>query len=73
MNDAQDITKPNGKVHRIHDDGRIPEDNPFVKEPGAYPSIWTYGNRNPQGIDMNPATGEIWATEHGPRGGDELL
>jgi glucose/arabinose dehydrogenase len=72
MNDAQDITKPNGKVHRIHDDGRIPEDNPFVNEPGAYPSIWTFGNRNPQGIDMNPATGEIWATEHGPRGGDEL-
>ncbi|MEX0322639.1 MAG: PQQ-dependent sugar dehydrogenase [Puniceicoccaceae bacterium] len=72
MNDAQDITKPNGKVHRIYDDGRIPQDNPFVKEPGAYASIWTYGNRNPQGVDMNPATGEIWATEHGPRGGDEL-
>ncbi len=72
MNDAQDITKPNGKVHRIHDDGRIPQDNPFVKEPDAYPSIWTYGNRNPQGIDQDPVTGEIWATEHGPRGGDEL-
>lgn len=72
MNDAQDITKPNGKVHRIHDDGRIPKDNPFVDEPGAYKSIWTYGNRNPQGLDMDPATGNIWATEHGPRGGDEL-
>ncbi len=72
MNDAQDLTRPNGKVHRIHDDGRIAEDNPFVAQLEAYPSIWSYGHRNPQGLDQHPVTGEIWATEHGPRGGDEL-
>jgi glucose/arabinose dehydrogenase len=69
---AQDLTKPNGKVHRIHDDGRIPADNPFVDVPGAIPSIWSYGHRNPQGLDLDPVTGEIWSTEHGPRGGDEI-
>jgi glucose/arabinose dehydrogenase len=69
--DAQDITKPNGKIHRIQDDGRIPADNPFVNEPGAFKSIWTYGNRNPQGLAFDPATGVLWETEHGPRGGDE--
>jgi glucose/arabinose dehydrogenase len=70
--DAQDITRPNGKMHRVFDDGRIPPDNPFVSRPGAIPSIWTYGNRNPQGLDLHPVTGELWETEHGPRGGDEL-
>jgi glucose/arabinose dehydrogenase len=70
--DAQDLTRPNGKIHRIHDDGRIPTDNPFVKTPGAFPSIWTYGNRNPQGLDFDPRTGLLWEAEHGPRGGDEL-
>ncbi|MBC8039078.1 MAG: PQQ-dependent sugar dehydrogenase [Opitutaceae bacterium] len=70
--DAQDLTKPNGKIHRVHDDGRIPADNPFVKTPGAIPSIWTYGNRNPQGLRFDPVTGELWSHEHGPRGGDEL-
>ena len=69
---AQDLTKPNGKIHRLHDDGRIPEDNPFVDSPGAYPSIWSYGHRNPQGLTLRPGTNEIWETEHGPRGGDEL-
>jgi len=69
---AQDYTNPNGGMHRIHDDGRIPEDNPFVDMPGAIKSLWTYGNRNPQGVDVHPTTGEIWAAEHGPRGGDEL-
>jgi glucose/arabinose dehydrogenase len=68
---AQDITRPNGKIHRIFDDGRIPEDNPFFDESGAYKSIWSFGHRNPQGLDMDPVTGEIWGTEHGPRGGDE--
>jgi glucose/arabinose dehydrogenase len=72
MHEAQDLTLPNGKIHRIHDDGRIPAENPFVDQSGAYPSIWTYGNRNPQGLDLDPRTGEIWSTEHGPRGGDEL-
>lgn len=69
---AQDIKRPNGKIHRIFDDGRIPEDNPFVNEPDAYKSIWCYGNRNPQGLDANPVTGVLWETEHGPRGGDEV-
>lgn len=69
---AQDLKRPNGKIHRIHDDGRIPDDNPFVNEPGAIKSIWTYGNRNPQGLDFDPRTGVLWSTEHGPRGGDEL-
>jgi len=70
--DAQDLTRPNGKIHRLHDDGRIPADNPFVNEPDAFRSIWTYGNRNPQGLDFDPRTGLLWETEHGPRGGDEL-
>ena len=69
---AQDLNVPNGKVHRLHDDGRIPEDNPFVGTPGAVPSIWSYGHRNPQGMDRHLETGALWATEHGPRGGDEL-
>ncbi|MFO7725187.1 MAG: PQQ-dependent sugar dehydrogenase [Oceanipulchritudo sp.] len=69
---AQDPASPNGKVHRIHDDGRIPEDNPFQSEAEAFPSIWTLGNRNIQGLDAHPRTGEIWASEHGPRGGDEI-
>ncbi len=61
-----------GKIHRIYDDGSIPEDNPFVNTPGAMPSIYSYGHRNPQGTCMHPETGEIWVTEHGPKGGDEL-
>lgn len=70
--DAQDITRPNGKVHRVMDDGKIPQDNPFVNTSNAVPSIWSYGHRNQQGLAQNPVTGELWATEHGPRGGDEL-
>jgi len=69
---AQDLTVPHGKIHRIYHDGRIPEGNPFYNDPGAYKSIWAYGNRNPQGLDLHPVTGELWETEHGPRGGDEL-
>lgn len=69
---AQDITRPNGKVHRIHDDGRVPKDNPFVHNTNAFPTIWSYGNRNPQGLAAHPVTGDLWETEHGPRGGDEL-
>lgn len=69
---AQDLSRPNGKIHRIHDDGRIPADNPFVDTPGAYPSVWSYGHRNPQGLDLDPRTGLLWETEHGPRGGDEV-
>ncbi|SFE37130.1 PQQ-dependent sugar dehydrogenase [Thermophagus xiamenensis] len=69
---AQDLTNHSGKIHRIHDDGKIPEDNPFVDTPGAIPSIWSYGHRNPQGLAFHPVTGELWETEHGPKGGDEL-
>ncbi|HWQ91514.1 MAG TPA: PQQ-dependent sugar dehydrogenase [Clostridia bacterium] len=72
MWDAQDLTRPNGKVHRLFDDGRIPPDNPFVGQSNALASIWSYGHRNPQGLDRHPVTGELWDTEHGPRGGDEL-
>jgi glucose/arabinose dehydrogenase len=61
-----------GKIHRLHDDGTIPGDNPFVNVEGALPSIYSYGHRNPQGVIMHPETGEIWAHEHGPRGGDEI-
>ena len=70
--DAQDLSRPNGKVHRIHDDGRVPKDNPFVGRKNALPTIWSYGHRNPQGLARNPATGDLWDAEHGPRGGDEL-
>jgi glucose/arabinose dehydrogenase len=69
---AQDLSRPNGKVHRINDDGSVPKDNPFVGRQGALPTIWTYGNRNPQGLTMRPGTNELWEVEHGPRGGDEL-
>jgi glucose/arabinose dehydrogenase len=70
--DEQDLSQPNGKLHRLNDDGSVPKDNPFVARPGALPSIWTYGHRNPQGLAFNPVTGDLWASEHGPRGGDEL-
>jgi aldose sugar dehydrogenase len=70
--EAQDLSQPNGKVHRIHDDGRVPQDNPFVGRGDALPTIWTYGNRNPQGLAKHPVTGQLYGAEHGPRGGDEL-
>ena len=61
-----------GKIHRIHDDGSIPADNPFVNTKDAMPSIYSYGHRNPQGVTMHPETGRIWTDEHGPKGGDEI-
>jgi aldose sugar dehydrogenase len=70
--DAQDLKNPLGKIHRVMDDGSIPSDNPFVKQAGAVGSIWSYGNRNPQGLQYHPVTGKMWATEHGPAAGDEL-
>jgi len=70
--DAQDLSKPNGKVHRIMDDGKVPADNPFLGVANAYPTLWSYGNRNAQGLALHPITGDLWETEHGPRGGDEL-
>lgn len=68
----QDITRDAGKVYRIHDDGRIPADNPFVGEKDAKPAIYSYGHRNPQGMAKHPKTGDIWTHEHGPKGGDEV-
>jgi glucose/arabinose dehydrogenase/cytochrome c553 len=68
----QNLQRPAGKIHRVHDDGRIPVDNPFANLEGAFPSTWTYGHRSPQGLEFNRATGKLWSTEMGPRGGDEL-
>jgi len=68
----QDITRDGGKIYRLKPDGSIPEDNPFVGKDGAREAIYSYGHRNPQGMDMHPETGEIWIHEHGPRGGDEV-
>ena len=69
---AQDLATHHGKVLRLHDDGRVPEDNPFVGRAGALPEIWSYGHRNEQGLVFDPASRELWLTEHGPQGGDEL-
>jgi len=68
----QDITRDCGKIYRLNDDGSIPKDNPFVGQTGAKEAIYTFGNRNPQGMAKHPETGEIWAHEHGPQGGDEI-
>ncbi len=70
-NNAQKLTNVKGKVHRVHDDGRIPADNPFVSKAGAIDSIWSWGHRNGQGLRFAP-DGTLWEVEHGPRGGDEL-
>ena len=64
--DAQDLALPYGKILRLNDDGRIPEDNPFVNVSGALRSIWSYGHRNPQGLVFNTRTQELWSSEHGP-------
>jgi len=72
MQNAQDLSNVKGKIHRIHDDGSVPEDNPFVNDRDAEPTIWAYGSRNAQGLAIDPNTGALWETEHGPKGGDEL-
>ncbi len=69
---AQDLSNHNGVMIRLHDDGRVPDDNPFAGERGALPEIWSYGHRSPQGLAIHPETGDLWETEHGPQGGDEL-
>ena len=69
---AQDLAKHNGTTVRLHDDGRVPADNPFVGKTGALPEIYTYGHRNAQGMAVHPETGDVWQNEHGPQGGDEL-
>ena len=69
---AQALDKLQGKLVRIHPDGRIPADNPFVGQAGARAEIWSYGHRNQQGAALNPWSGRLWSHEHGPRGGDEI-
>lgn len=72
MDGIQDLASPHGKIHRLHDDGRVPTDNPFVDVPGADKTVWTYGHRSPQGLEFDPVSRRLWGTEHGPRGGDEV-
>lgn len=69
---VQQLDKLQGKLVRIWPDGRVPDDNPFVKREGARPEIWSYGHRNMQGAALHPVTRKVWASEHGPMGGDEL-
>lgn len=69
---AQDLSTHTASVFRLHDDGSVPDDNPFTDVASAQPEIFTYGHRNIQGMDVHPVTGEIWAHEHGPKGGDEV-
>jgi glucose/arabinose dehydrogenase len=71
-NQAQKLDSRLGKILRIKDDGTIPADNPFVKQTGADPAVWSYGHRNIQGLFADRLSGKIWSTEHGARGGDEL-
>jgi glucose/arabinose dehydrogenase len=69
---AQNLRSQLGKIVRLNDDGSIPSNNPFVKTANANPSVWSYGHRNTQGLTFDAATGRIWQTEHGARGGDEV-
>ncbi len=68
----QNINRDGGKIYRLHDDGSIPSDNPFVSDPEAKHAVFSYGHRNPQGLTVHPETGKIWSHEHGPKGGDEI-
>lgn len=68
----QDLTRDGGKIYRLHTDGRIPKDNPFVNQKSAKHAIWSYGHRNPQGMWFDKTAQTLWSHEHGPRGGDEL-
>lgn len=72
MGQAQNRRNHQGTIARVNDDGSIPGDNPFIDHPDALPEIYTYGNRNVQGMALNPWTGIVWAQEHGPKGGDEV-
>ncbi|WP_262696211.1 PQQ-dependent sugar dehydrogenase [Kordiimonas aquimaris] len=69
---AQDLSAHAGKILRLHEDGRVPDDNPFINQQEALPEIWAYGVRNPQGMALEPETGVVWWNEHGPQGGDEI-
>lgn len=69
---SQNLGNHLGKIIRLHEDGKVPTDNPFVNTPDAKPEIWSYGHRNPQGLFYDKATSTLWEVEHGPKGGDEL-
>ncbi|MCU7805403.1 MAG: PQQ-dependent sugar dehydrogenase [Candidatus Thiodiazotropha sp. (ex Lucinoma borealis)] len=69
---AQDLNDHAGSLIRLHDDGRVPKDNPFNGRSGVKPEIYSYGHRNMQGAALNPQTGKVWTHEHGPQGGDEI-
>jgi glucose/arabinose dehydrogenase len=69
---AQDISNHHGVMIRLNADGSVPADNPFARQAGALPEIWSYGHRSPQGLAFHPETGDLWESEHGPQGGDEL-
>ncbi len=69
---AQDRSNHQGVVVRLNDDGTVPDDNPFVGQSGMLPEIWSYGHRSPQGLAIHPETGDLWESEHGPQGGDEI-
>lgn len=69
---SQDLRDHAGSIIRLHLDGRIPDDNPFLTVPGAQPEIFSYGHRNPQGAAFHPDSGQLWTHEHGPQGGDEI-
>lgn len=72
MSGVQDLALPWGKIHRVNLDGSIPEDNPYVGDDNALDSIWSRGHRSPHGLEVNPLDDQLWSTEMGPRGGDEL-
>ncbi|MFU8784813.1 PQQ-dependent sugar dehydrogenase [Aliidiomarina sp.] len=72
MMQSQELDSHTGTLIRIHPDGSVPADNPYVNTEGALPEIYSYGHRNIQGIDIQPSTGKVWAVEHGPQGGDEV-
>jgi len=69
---AQKLSAGLGKIFKLTQDGKPAPGNPFINQAGAMPEIYAYGIRNPQGLDINPATGELWEAEFGPRGGDEI-
>jgi aldose sugar dehydrogenase len=69
---AQDRSNHQGVVVRLNADGSVPSDNPYVGQSGILPEIWSYGHRSPQGLAIHPETGDLWESEHGPQGGDEI-
>jgi aldose sugar dehydrogenase len=71
-NNPQDLSRDGGKIYRLFDDGRIPQDNPFANKKDHKAAIFSYGHRNPQGMALNPNSGQVWTHEHGPKGGDEI-